>query len=762
MENKLSNNILLDKEDKFPAGIYGIPHAENIPAEQETIDPVTGLYNKKYGRIAAIRMGTDNGGQLVFSAVIGIINYDTLLKNYGQAFCDALIEEAAVIIRSAFNDKCVIYRSAADEFVAVVLTDSRETAEPVIKKIITDIENIYADSGITIECAAGANIRTGDDHFEILSRKTHLAAETAKRFRSKYTGFVFYDDAENDGYIAHGMGSLHRDAEIKPEKRNSADNSELISFAFKIFEKTADFDAAVNAFMSRVGRVLNMNRILIFDVSHSYYTINIAYQWHSKEMAPIEAKKFSPDKTRFEIIERRMLMNDFLPSDRAAYEKYAVSEKGVVSGAGAAYSFPMFNGEHLIGCTVFELNDIAADEDMLRCLNRLTGIVSAHYTKSKTSRESRAKSEFLSKVSHEIRTPMNVIIGMTQIALSGEGLSAETADCLRKIDRASHYLLSLINDILDMSRIESGKMTVEETYINLDELLDGIDTMIRVQTDMKNIFLKVDRDIPRPHLMGDPLKLNQILINIMGNAVKFTSKGGITLSISESPVYSAGKTDVTFKITDTGIGISEESIDKIFNSFEQADEKIARKYGGTGLGLSISSSLVGLLGGKLQVKSKLGEGTEFFFTIPMKITVPAENKEPVSSAEIDFSAKRLLIAEDDELNREIIGTLLGKQNIAAELAENGKEALEMFERSEPGYYDAILMDIRMPVMDGLEASKKIRELSRPDSKLVPILAMTANAFDEDAQHSAECGMNGHLTKPIDMNKVMEALVRVLS
>ena len=753
MGNDISNEMLSGGAVMMPERTSG--------SDRDVFDPLTGLYNRKYGRIAAVRMGTDNGGRLVFSAVIGIINYDALLHTYGQAFCDAVIEEAAAIIRRAFNDSCLVYRSAADEFVLVVLTDSRESVEPVIKKIITEIENIYSGSGIIIECAAGANIRTGDDHFEILSRKTHLAAETAKRFRSKYTGFVFYDDAENDGYIAHGSGTAHRENEIKFNKHGSADDSEIVSFAFKIFEKTADFDAAVNAFMAKAGRVLNMKRILIFDISHSYYTINIAYQWCSEEMAPIEAKKFSLEKTNFEIIERRMLMNDFLPSDRAAYEKYAVSEKGVVNGEGAAYSFPMFSGEHLIGCTVFELNGMAADEDLLKCLNRLTGIVSAHYIRSKTSRESRAKSEFLSRMSHEIRTPMNVIIGMTNIALSNEGLSAETENCLRKIDKASHYLMSLINDILDMSRIESGKMTAEETYIDLNDLLDGIDTMIRVQTDMKNIFLKVERNISHPYLMSDPLKLNQILINIMGNAVKFTSEGGITLSVSENKDLHGGIAEITFSVKDTGIGIEEESIDKIFNSFEQANEKIAGKYGGTGLGLSISSSLVELLGGKLRVKSKPGEGTEFFFTVPMKITVPAENVS-TAAADTDLSSKRLLVAEDDELNREIISTLLGKEKISAELAENGLEALEMFERSEPGYYDAILMDIRMPVMDGLEAAKKIRALSRPDAKLTPIIAMTANAFDEDAQRSAECGMNGHLTKPVDMKKVMETLKRVLS
>ncbi len=732
-------------------------------ADWENIDPVTGFYNKKYGRIAAVKFGTDNKGKLVFSAVISIVNYEELLQRYGQVFCDAVLEEAAVIIRRSLTGDSIIYRNGADEFTAVVLTDSRSSTEAKVRKIIADIENIYGGSGVNVICAAGANIRVNDEPFEILKQKTHFAAGAAQRYREKYGGFVFYDEAESDGYILPGNAvKAVQGNDQRQVKRNPAVNSEIISFALKIFEKTGDFDAAVSAFMSKTGRVFDMERILILDVNRNYCSINIAYQWNSREMAPIGKKSFTLGKEKFGMIERRMKMNDFLPTDRAAYEKYASEEKGKVNGSGAVYSFQMFNGDELMGCVVYEIRGSSADEYTINILNRLAGIVSAHYAKSKTTRESRAKSEFFSKMSHEIRTPMNVIIGMTQIALDSEGLKPEAEDCLKKIDRASHYLLSLINDVLDMSRIESGKMTVEEAYIDLNELLDGVDTMIRVQTDAKGIWLRSERDIAEPYLLGDPLKLDQILINIMGNAVKFTEKGGITLSVSESRPSARGVVKVTFSIKDTGIGISEENIGKIFNSFEQADEKIVRRYGGTGLGLSISSSLAELLGGELQVKSEPGKGSEFFFTIPMKITAPEKNADGEKEKAIDLSSKRLLIAEDDELNREIIETLLGKENISADLAENGQQAVEMFENSEEGYYDAILMDIRMPVMDGIEAAGKIRSSDKADGASVPILAMTANAYGEDVKRSLESGMNGHLTKPVDMKKVMSELRRVLS
>ncbi len=765
---KRTDNMLPEQETVINAQI---PLTEEINEfrgndrgrdDWENFDPVTGFYNKKYGRIAAVRFGTNNNGKLVFSAVICIVNYDELLQRYGQVFCDAVLEEAAVIIKRGLDKNSLIYRNGADEFTAVVLTDSRSETEKKVRQIIAEIENIYSDSDVNVRCAAGANIRTNDEPFEILKQKTHLAAGTAQVHKEKYGSFVFYDEAESDGYISYrDTVRTAQGNDQKQVKRVSLGNSEIVSFALKIFEKTADFDAAVNAFMSKTGRIFDMERILILDVNRTYCSINIAYQWNSREMASIEKKSFTIERSKFELIERRMKMNDFLPTDRAAYEKYASKEHGKANGSGAVYSFQMFNGSELMGCVVYEIKGASADEYTISILNRLAGIVSAHYAKSKTTRESRAKSEFLSKMSHEIRTPMNVIIGMTKIALESEGITEEAADCLRKIDRASNYLLSLINDILDMSRIESGKMTVEEAYIDLEELLDGVDTMIRVQTDAKGIWLRNERNINSPYLLGDPLKLNQILINIMGNAVKFTEKGGITLSVSESSPSARGVVKVTFSIKDTGIGISEENIGKIFNSFEQADEKIVRRYGGTGLGLSISSSLAELMGGKLEVKSKLGTGSEFFFTIPMKVTAKETANENKKNSETDLSSKRLLIAEDDELNREIIKTLLEKEKISVELAENGQEAVDMFADSETGYYDAILMDIRMPVMDGIEAAKKIRSLDKEDSVSVPILAMTANAYDEDTRRSVESGMNGHLTKPVDIKKVLKELVRVL-
>ena len=221
-------------------------------------------------------------------------------------------------------------------------------------------------------------------------------------------------------------------------------------------------------------------------------------------------------------------------------------------------------------------------------------------------------------------------------------------------------------------------------------------------------------------------------------------------------------TFVRFSVKDTGIGISEENLSRIFNSFEQADSSTSRKYGGTGLGLSISSNYVRLMGGRLEVKSKEGEGSEFYFTLPMKKA--SHSEMPVLSENsvkpVDFTTKTVLLAEDDELNTEIAKTLLEADGLTVETAENGQQALDMYKASETGYYDVILMDIRMPVMDGLEATKLIRRSERADAAAIPVIAMTANAFDDDMKKSIECGMNGHISKPIDMNRIREVLTKI--
>ena len=305
-------------------------------------------------------------------------------------------------------------------------------------------------------------------------------------------------------------------------------------------------------------------------------------------------------------------------------------------------------------------------------------------------------------------------------------------------------------------------MVVNSLPFDLQTLIDDTETIIRVQTEQKGLYLAVEGTVEHRYVFGDSLKLRQVLINILGNALKFTHNGGITLTVNETGVNN-GNVCLHFSVKDMGIGISHENIEKIFDSFEQLDGRITAKYGGTGLGLAISNAYVSMMGGKLNVESELGKGSEFYFDLALPIADKSKvERETAENEDVSIEGRRLLLAEDDEINRMIAVKLLEHEGLVIETAEDGEEAVRKFADSAENYYDAILMDIRMPVMDGLEATRKIRSLDRTDARAIPIIALTANAFDEDIKKSAQCGMNGHLTKPIDIRQIRKVLKAVLS
>ncbi|MCM1380880.1 MAG: ATP-binding protein, partial [Muribaculaceae bacterium] len=729
---------------------------ENL--EKKRRNSVTGFYNNEYGSILLSRFMVENRDKTTVSAIVGIAGFKDFLQKYGGAFCDAVLEEASAVIRRILPEEYTVFHGRTGGLVVLTDLDSRGEAKRLFRKLAEGIEGIYGGSGedgIQIECAIGVCFCKDGEGVSLLRRSLRTAAAAAVKFRGELGCVVFEDEIPNREDFIRQSDEIADALTVNPE--SSSENENIVSFAFNIFEKTSDFNAALFAFMCRAGRELNLERILIFRTDPEHCSMKIIRQWNSPEMSPIEVINYTLDSEKYQRYIDTLRSSGCIPADKAAFDKDARRDGRRMNGSGAGFVIPMYNNDSIFGCIAYELAAENPDESTVNCLKELTTIVSAYFSKSGAVRESRAKSEFLSKMSHEIRTPMNAIIGMTDIALStAEGTPAIT-NYLEKIDSSSHYLMSLINDILDMSRIENGKMTTEETYIDLEKLVSRIYDMMLVQTDSKGIWLKLDKNIKHPHLLGDPLKLNQILVNLLGNAVKFTSKGGITLSVKETRCGSEGMANIFFSVKDTGIGISEEEQEKIFNSFEQANEQTMRKYGGTGLGLAISKSLAALLGGRLEVRSVPGKGSEFYFTLPMKITEPAQEEEITVLNDIDFSAKTILVVEDDDLNREIACTFLADKGLKTETAENGLIAAEMFKSSEVGHYDAVLMDIRMPVMDGIEATRKIRGMNRADALTVPIIAMSANAFDEDIKTSMEAGMNSHLTKPIDIKKVMETL-----
>ena len=378
---------------------------------------------------------------------------------------------------------------------------------------------------------------------------------------------------------------------------------------------------------------------------------------------------------------------------------------------------------------------------------------------------SAAKTAFLSSMSHEIRTPMNAIIGLDNIALRDPNISPQTRDELEKIGSSARHLLSLINDILDMSRIESGRMELKEEAFSFRDFLEQICIIIHGQCEDKGLHFECNKIEPLDeYFMGDDLRLKQVLINILGNAVKFTDPpGAVTCTVAQGD-DAGDRRILRFTVRDTGIGMDKAFLPRLFDAFSQEDETTTNRYGGSGLGMAITRNMVDLMGGRIEVESEKGQGTTFTVYIPLKKADRAEPApEKASSGQaVSLSGLHVLIVEDMELNAEVLADLLDMEDITSEWAENGRRAVECFARSEAGHFSAILMDMRMPVMDGPAATRAIRGLDRPDAASIPIIALTANAFENDVKTCLQAGMNAHLSKPVDIERLKELLGRMLA
>lgn len=376
-----------------------------------------------------------------------------------------------------------------------------------------------------------------------------------------------------------------------------------------------------------------------------------------------------------------------------------------------------------------------------------------------------AKTTFLNSMSHDIRTPMNAIIGFTNIALS---MSPEEKlrNCLEKIMQSSDYLMSLINDVLDISRIESGKIKYEPVPCDITEITDTVLSVAHGFLQGRNIEFIVERATPTAkYVYADELRIREVLINILSNSIKFTKDGGtIRFEVKDQPVGDGKHVEVHYRISDTGIGMSEEYQKHLYEEFSQESDGARTNYKGTGLGMAITKRYVDMMHGEIHVKSQQGVGTTFTVELPLQIADVAPEKKPETDCtKRDLQGIRVLMAEDNDLNAEIAITLLEEKGMKVTRAIDGQDVVDQLRAAPAGSFDLILMDIMMPKQNGYEATQAIRSMSdRPDGRTIPIVAMTANAFAEDIAAAHAAGMNGHLAKPIDMDEVMKVICRVLT
>lgn len=377
----------------------------------------------------------------------------------------------------------------------------------------------------------------------------------------------------------------------------------------------------------------------------------------------------------------------------------------------------------------------------------------------KSTAESKARQDFLSRMSHEIRTPMNAIIGLTDVIKMNDNIPPELLDSVNKLHSSAHYLLGLINNILDMSKIDQKKMKLTKEPFSLDTMIHSLTDMLEPEIKRFGVNFILEKSIIHDVILADEIRLRQVLTNLLSNAFKYTPSGeDVVFKVLE--MSNDGKNATYyFEVNDNGIGIPVSEQKRIFELFEQVDSNISRSTG-TGLGIPISQSLVKLMGGEIKLISDKNKGCKFYF----EVKFPIGKLEIVEVEDIQNSleGKNVLIVEDNEINAEIIITFLELQGAIVQLAENGKGALEEFRDSPNFFYDIILMDIQMPIMDGLTATRQIRMLEKDDAKTVPIIAMTANTFAEDVENALNAGMNDFIPKPIDVTVLYQVLNKIIN
>lgn len=374
----------------------------------------------------------------------------------------------------------------------------------------------------------------------------------------------------------------------------------------------------------------------------------------------------------------------------------------------------------------------------------------------------KAKTVFLSTMSHDIRTPMNAIIGLTTIAEKNIGDSKSVSDSLNKIKLASNHLLTLINDILDISKVEHGNISLSPVRFSVIELAENLESMVLPMVQQKNIDFRFQKNnITWEYLNADQLRINQVFINILSNAIKYTPDNKqVYVDLSEEPCGKEGFIKLVYKVADKGIGMPENFMEIMYEPFMRQTDSRINTIQGTGLGLAITKKMVDLMGGKIECQSKEGEGTTFIVTLELEVSENEKNADSQEENDSDLTGMKILVAEDMDVNWEIISTLLEMYGIKCRRAENGKVAVDTLRDSQPGEFDVVFMDIQMPVMNGLEATREIRKLENPYAASIPIIAMTADAFSENVAECFEAGMNAHIAKPIDINNVVRELKKI--
>ena len=756
----LSGSITFD-ENKERSRVVGCIHnvhqhklLEQAQKRKQIYDSITSFYRLGSGlEVVETLCRDDPEGVLV---LLEIQQFSKIDERYGLIFGDIILEQFAGLLAKRFQEDGLnggIYiRAGADQMLVWLPVCTTGPIVRSVQGLEKDFGALTDEKHLSLSLKCGIAVTGSRNSLSEALEQTKTALTAARHGKQE---IIFYEELSTEEKACAVDVAFAEVASLERLKEMT-----LSSIALNLFDRDGDTSVVLDILALKLQEKYHLTDIVITHFNGEYMVNNLLYCWKTWEKKDGWDGMVHCSEKQYQHFVETQEMQQLLTSGESIWKEPLIQP--FASGRNDIVFHMTDNGQYS-GSIVFQDidQDVLEKKEECKCLEEISAIIQNRLNLERHDLSAKAKSDFLARMSHEIRTPMNGIIGMTEIALKDGQTEERRIDCLRKIEYSSEYLLGLINDILDMSKIESGKMRLIEEKCNLMEMIQGLRPLLEAKLNENNIQYIADIQLKNHWFMADSLRLNQVLVNLLGNALKYSRPDGhVWLTVRETE-EEKGFSNLYFQVRDDGIGSAPEKQQLIFRQFEQADNSENARKQGTGLGLAISRRIVRMMDSDIKLESEPGKGSSFSFNVKLQPVSGEKTTVTSQPEEISFPGKRILVVEDNELNMEIICTILENYGIKTEQAVNGKEAVRRMEESVPGYYDMIFMDIMMPEMDGLEATRTIRNLDREDCKKIPIYAMSANAFDEDVKRSLASGMNGHLSKPVNLQVLEKTLQKVL-
>lgn len=756
----LSGSITFD-ENKERSRVVGCIHnvhqhklLEQAQKRKQIYDSITSFYRLGSGlEVVETLCRDDPEGVLV---LLEIQQFSKIDERYGLIFGDIILEQFAGLLAKRFQEDGLnggIYiRAGADQMLVWLPVCTTGPVVRSVQRLETDFGALTDEKYLSLSLKCGIAATGSRNSLSEALEQTKTALTAARHGKQE---IIFYEELSTEEKACAVDVAFAEVASLERLKEMT-----LSSIALNLFDRDGDTSVVLDILALKLQEKYHLTDIVITHFNGEYMVNNLLYCWKTWEKKDGWDGMVHCSEKQYQHFVETQEMQQLLTSGESIRKEPLIQP--FTSGRNDIVFHMTDNGQYS-GSIVFRDidQDVLEKKEECKCLEEISAIIQNRLNLERHDLSAKAKSDFLARMSHEIRTPMNGIIGMTEIALKDGQTEERRIDCLRKIEHSSEYLLGLINDILDMSKIESGKMRLIEEKCNLMEMIQGLRPLLEAKLNENNIQYIADIQLKNHWFLADSLRLNQVLVNLLGNALKYSKPDGhVWLTVRETE-EEKGFSNLYFQVRDDGIGIAPEKQQLIFRQFEQADNSENARKQGTGLGLAISRRIVRMMDSDIKLESEPGKGSSFSFSVKFQPVSGEKTTVTSQPEEISFPGKRILVVEDNELNMEIICTILENYGIETEQAVNGKEAVRRMEESVSGYYDMIFMDIMMPEMDGLEATRTIRNLDREDCKKIPIYAMSANAFDEDVKRSLASGMNGHLSKPVNLQVLEKTLQKVL-